>query len=402
MSRLADQHFIVGITGGIAAYKSAELVRQLVKQGAQVQVIMTQAAKAFIAPLTLQALSGRPVRDTLLDPEAESGMGHIELGRWADTIVVAPASADFIARLAAGLASDLLSTVCLATSAPVILAPAMNQAMWRKPTTQRNLATLRADGIVLLGPAEGLQACGDTGPGRMLEPNEILECLTHSQNPGPLANVRVMVTAGPTWEALDPVRGLSNHSSGKMGYAVASAAKQAGASVSLISGPVTITPPTGIELKNVTTAKEMLNAVESDVSGFDIFIGVAAVVDYRPAQVAPTKMKKDAQTLTVEFVRNPDILATVTQQPDPPFTVGFAAETDQPLEHARQKLKNKRLDLIAVNQVGGDGNPFGSDHNTLTLISQHDQVDLGHDSKTELARRLVEEIAGRYHAKNSA
>ena len=402
MSRLADQHFIVGITGGIAAYKSAELVRRLCKQGAQVQVIMTQAAKAFIAPLTLQALSGRPVRDTLLDPEAESGMGHIELGRWADTIVVAPASADFIARLAAGLASDLLSTVCLATSAPVILAPAMNQAMWQKPTTQRNLTTLRADGITLLGPAEGAQACGDTGPGRMLEPDELIECLTNSQNPGPLENIRVMVTAGPTWEALDPVRGLSNHSSGKMGYAVANAAKLAGASVSLISGPVTITPPTGVELKNVTTAKEMLGAVESSVSGFDIFIGVAAVVDYRPTQVAPTKMKKATQTLTVEFVRNPDILSTVTQQPDPPFTVGFAAETDQPLEHARQKLKNKCLDLIAVNQVGGDDNPFGSDHNPLTLISQHDQVELGRDSKAELARRLVEEIAGRYHAKNPA
>jgi phosphopantothenoylcysteine decarboxylase/phosphopantothenate--cysteine ligase len=329
-------------------------------------------------------------------------MGHIELGRWADTIVVAPASADFIARLAAGLASDLLSTVCLATSAPVILAPAMNQSMWQKPTTQRNLATLRADGITLLGPADGLQACGDTGPGRMLEPDELIEYLSNSPNPGPLENIRVMVTAGPTWEALDPVRGLSNHSSGKMGYAVANAAKLAGASVSLISGPVTITPPTGVELKNVTTAKEMLSAVESGVSGFDIFIGVAAVVDYRPAQVASTKMKKDAQTLTVEFVRNPDILSTVTQQPDPPFTVGFAAETDQPLEHAREKLKNKRLDLIAVNQVGGDNNPFGSDHNTLTLISQHDQVDLGLDSKTELARRLVEEIAGRYHAKNPA
>jgi len=401
MSHLADQHILVGITGGIAAYKSAELVRRLGDQGAQVQVIMTDAAKAFIAPLTLQALSGRPVRDTLLDPEAESGMGHIELGRWADTVLVAPASADFIARLAVGLASDLLSTVCLATPAPVYLAPAMNQEMWRKPTTQRNLATIEADGITVLGPASGMQACGDDGPGRMLEPEQLINSISGPQVRGALEGMRVMITAGPTWEALDPVRGLSNHSSGKMGYAVATAARSAGASVNLISGPVTLPPPRDIKIQKVQTAQQMLAAVEKGVSKCDIFVGVAAVVDYRPIQTAASKIKKDAQTLTVELVRNPDILAQVAHRPNAPFTVGFAAETDHAIEYGRQKLQSKGLDLIAVNQVGGEDSPFGSDNNQLTLIGPHDEVDLGLDSKAVLAAQLVEEIARRYHEKSS-
>jgi len=402
MPSLADQHIVLGITGGIAAYKSAELARRLIDHGATVQVVMTDAAKAFIAPLTLQALSGRPVRDTLLDPSAESGMGHIEIARWADRLIVAPASADFIARIAGGMASDLLAAVCLATSAPVILVPAMNQGMWRKSATQRNIATLKADGITILGPASGEQACGDVGPGRMLEPGEIINDLTHSGQTKTLDGTNVTITAGPTWEALDPIRGLSNHSSGKMGYAVAEAAAAAGATVTLVSGPTALDPPPGIQYRSVRSAEEMLAAVEQGIEACDVFIGVAAVADYRPAQSENSKIKKHAESVTLELVRNPDILARVAQQPKRPFTVGFAAETDHPIAYAREKLHNKGLDLIAVNQIDEANNPFGSDQNRLVLISKTGEIDLGLDSKTALAEQLISEIAHRYHDQHSA
>ena len=335
MPLLAEKHIVLGITGGIAAYKSAEIVRRLIEQGAVVQVVMTEAAKAFIAPLTLQALSGRPVRDSLLDPSAESGMGHIEIARWADQIVIAPASADFIARLAGGMASDLLTTVCLATSAPIALAPAMNQGMWNNTATQRNIDTLTADGVSLLGPASGAQACGDVGPGRMLEPADIVNHLMDSGKVRALDGTNVTITAGPTWEALDPVRALSNHSSGKMGYAVAAAAAAAGASVTLVSGPTALNPPSGIRYQPVQSAEDMLAAVEREIEDCDVFIGVAAVADYRPAQSASSKIKKHTESVTLELVRNPDILARVAQSPKRPFTVGFAAETDQAIPNAR-------------------------------------------------------------------
>jgi len=397
MSLLHDQHIILGITGGIAAYKAAELARRLKDEGALVQVVMTDAAKSFISPLTMQAVSGRAVRDTLLDPAAEAGMGHIELGRWADLVLVAPTSADFIAKLANGMASDLLSTVCLATSAPVFLAPAMNQAMWQKPATQRNVTTLQADGIMILGPAIGDQACGDVGPGRMLEPHDILNALLAQTASGSMQGLNVVITAGPTWEALDPVRGLSNHSSGKMGYAVASAAAAAGANVHLISGPTALTPPKRARLSSVRSAEEMFAAVQTAHSPCDIFIGVAAVADYRPQTVQTSKIKKNDDRLTLELVKNPDILSWVATQSPRPFTVGFAAETDQPIEHARNKRRNKGLDLIAVNQVGEALNPFGSDENQLVLIGQNEEIDLGRKSKAQLAIDLIETIAKKYH-----
>jgi phosphopantothenoylcysteine decarboxylase/phosphopantothenate--cysteine ligase len=402
MPLLAEKHIVLGITGGIAAYKSAEIVRRLIEQGAVVQVVMTEAAKAFIAPLTLQALSGRPVRDSLLDPSAESGMGHIEIARWADQIVIAPASADFIARLAGGMASDLLTTVCLATSAPIALAPAMNQGMWNNSATQRNINTLAADGVNLLGPASGAQACGDVGPGRMLEPVDIVNHLMDSGKVRALNGTNVTITAGPTWEALDPVRALSNHSSGKMGYAVAAAAAAAGASVTLVSGPTALNPPSGIRYQPVQSAKDMLAAVEREIEDCDVFIGVAAVADYRPAQSASSKIKKHTESVTLELVRNPDILARVAQSPKRPFTVGFAAETDQAISNARDKLQRKGLDLIAVNQINAAKNPFGSEENHLVLISETDEIDLGRDSKTALAEHLIAEIAHRYHDQHSA
>ncbi|MBT6931914.1 MAG: bifunctional phosphopantothenoylcysteine decarboxylase/phosphopantothenate--cysteine ligase CoaBC [Proteobacteria bacterium] len=393
----AGQHILLGITGGVAAYKSADLVRRLSSQGAEIQVVMTEAAKAFISPLTLQALSGRPVRDTLLDTEAESGMGHIDLGRWADTLLVAPASADFIAKLAGGLASDLLTTVCLATAAPVVIAPAMNQAMWLKPATQRNIQTLAADGVHLIGPDSGEQACGDIGPGRMLETWDIISELESLNVKKSLAGIKVTVTAGPTWEALDPVRGLSNHSSGKMGYAVAEAALKAGAEVNLISGPTTLSPPRDVVLHHVRSADEMLNAVKRVTTDCDIFIGVAAVADYRPSQIEMSKIKKDAKHVTLELIRNPDILSWVTSQETKPFTVGFAAETDNPLEHARQKLEKKSLDIIAVNHVSADHSPFGSDENQLVVITPDEDIDLGRHPKTRLASTLIDTISKKFH-----
>ncbi len=397
MASLENRHILLGISGGIAAYKAAELTRRLVEAGAEVQVVMTDAAKAFISPLTMQAVSGRPVRDTLLDPAAEAGMGHIELGRWADLVLVAPASADFLAKLAGGMAGDLLSTVCLATTAPVYLAPAVNQAMWHKPATQRNIVTLENDGIIIVGPASGDQACGDVGPGRMTEPADIIANLQTDDGTGSMQGLDVVITAGPTWEAIDPVRGLSNHSSGKMGYAVAAAAAAAGARVTLVSGPTALTPPKGIHTLSVRSAQEMFLAVQSAATKCDIFIGVAAVADYRPQSIESSKKNKSAEHLTLELVKNPDILSWVASQIPKPFTVGFAAETDRPLEHARAKRANKGLDLIAVNQVSETQSPFGSDENQLIVVDDTDEIDLGRKQKSQLARDLIETIAKKYH-----
>lgn len=395
------QRVLLGVTGGIAAYKSAELVRLLKKAGLDVRVVMTQGAEAFITPLTFQALSGKPVRSSLLDPEAEAGMGHIELARWADQIVVAPASVDFMARLAGGLADDLLTTVCCATDAPIALAPAMNQAMWRNHRTQRIVRLLKTDPQVSLwGPGSGSQACGDSGPGRMLEPEELANRIlgqdTTLSGQGELTGHRVVVTAGPTREPIDPVRYISNHSSGKMGYAIAEAARDAGAMVTLISGPVSLSAPDGVELVSAQTAEEMLEAsMEAVDRGADLFIATAAVADYRPASRADQKMKKAREALSMELVRNPDTLATIASRPDAPFTVGFAAETNDVERYARDKLSRKKLDMIVANDVSEPGIGFNSDHNAVTVFWPGGSKVIAPAPKTEVARTLVQLIADR-------
>ncbi|MCW8918150.1 MAG: bifunctional phosphopantothenoylcysteine decarboxylase/phosphopantothenate--cysteine ligase CoaBC, partial [Gammaproteobacteria bacterium] len=347
---LQHRHILLGITGGIAAYKTAELVRGLRKAGAEVRVVMTEAATQFVTPMTLQALSGHPVRSALFDPEHEAAMGHIELARWAELVVVAPASADFLARLHAGMANDLLTTLCLATAAPIAVAPAMNRQMWQAAVTQQNLQQLRGRGVQVWGPTEGAQACGESGPGRMLEAAELLQLCQEHFAAGPLNGVRLTLTAGPTREALDPVRFLSNHSSGKMGFAIAAAAVAMGARVRLVAGPVALPTPAGVERIDVQSAEQMLAAVLADPG--ELFIACAAVADYRAGEVAAEKVKKGAPELTLRLLRNPDILATVSALPHPPFTVGFAAETERLLEHARAKLQQKRLDMVAANWVG--------------------------------------------------
>ncbi|NNG12925.1 MAG: bifunctional phosphopantothenoylcysteine decarboxylase/phosphopantothenate--cysteine ligase CoaBC, partial [Halobacteria archaeon] len=352
MNTLSGKHILLGVTGGIAAYKSAELVRCLRKQGAGVRVVMTTAAQEFITPLTLQALSGQPVCSDLLDPRSEAAMGHIELARWADALLVAPATADFIARLVQGRADDLLAAVCLACEAPLAVAPAMNRAMWQQPATQDNLALLRARRVNVLGPATGSQACGETGPGRMLEPDELTRLLAGLFQGGALAGRRVLVTAGPTREPIDPVRYISNRSSGKMGYAIARAAAEAGAQVTLVTGPVALVLPEQVDGIRVETAEQMHAAVMEHIADTDIFIAAAAVADYRPQSVARKKLKKSAAGITLALEPNPDILATVAALPEPPFTLGFAAETDALEANARKKLRAKSLDMIAANVVG--------------------------------------------------
>ncbi|OLO06039.1 MULTISPECIES: bifunctional phosphopantothenoylcysteine decarboxylase/phosphopantothenate--cysteine ligase CoaBC [Salinicola] len=409
---LTGNRILLGISAGIAAYKSAHLARLLKKTGFDVRVVMTEGAQAFITPLTLQALTGEPVRTSLLDPEAEAGMGHIELAKWADIVLIAPATADLMARLAHGHADDLLTTLCLATEARCLMAPAMNQAMWRHPATLANADRLVELGWSLLGPDAGDQACGDVGLGRMLEPETLLAQLLSEvgQSGGEsvrmmpvhqdLAGKRVVITAGPTREALDPVRYLSNHSSGKMGYALAAACVERGASVSLVSGPVTLPIPPGVNRIDVTSATEMLAAVESQLP-CDLFIGCAAVADYRAAAVSEHKLKKtDADSgLTLELVRNPDIVATIAARPDRPFTVGFAAETQSLETHAGSKLERKRLDLIVANDVSREGVGFGSDDNAVTLLwKTHDQIrhlELPLQSKAALAGAIVDHIADR-------
>ncbi len=398
---IGGRRIVVGISGGIAAYKSAELVRRLRQAGAEVRVVMTPAAQQFITPLTLQALSGNPVHLDLLDSNAEAAMGHIELARWADAVLVAPASAHVIARLAQGLADDLLTTLCLATEAPLLLAPAMNRLMWAHPATQQNSRTLEQRGVTLLGPAAGEQACGETGVGRMLEVEELLQALDGHWRQGPLADCRVLVTAGPTREAIDPVRYISNHSSGKMGYAVAAAAAAAGAEVVLVSGPTALDCPRGVRRHEVETAAEMLQAVQARVGDCQIFIAAAAVADYRAQQAQAAKLKKGAAEWMLPLAPTEDILATVAASASAPFCVGFAAETDELEAHARDKLQRKRLDIIAANQVGG-GLGFNADDNALTLFWQGGKHDIARADKTVVARELIAIIAERYHAKSAS
>lgn len=400
MKQLSGKHILLGVTGSIAAYKSAELVRLLREAGAEVRAVMTPGARSFITPLTLQALSGHPVHSELLDAGAEAAMGHIELARWADAVLVAPASADFIARLAQGRANDLLAAICLASEAPLAVAPAMNRAMWGNAATVENVATLGRRGIRIMGPAQGGQACGEVGPGRLLEPGQLLTELGALFHTGSLAGCRVLVTAGPTREAIDPVRYISNRSSGKMGFAVATAAMEAGADVTLVSGPVALQTPPRVARVDVEDAAAMHAAVLEHVTGCEIFISVAAVADYRPTGVAPRKLKKSATGMNLELQANPDILATVAGLPDAPFTVGFAAETDMLESNARHKLVTKGIDMIAANSVA-DGQGFDQEDNALQVFWKDGEARLARTGKSRLARQLVEIVARQYAGKDT-
>ncbi|TAA45999.1 bifunctional phosphopantothenoylcysteine decarboxylase/phosphopantothenate--cysteine ligase CoaBC [Corallincola spongiicola] len=397
---LQGKKILLGISAGIAAYKCVELTRRLKDKGADVRIVMTKGAQAFITPLTLQAVSGYPICDDLLDPSAEAAMGHIELGKWADLLVIAPATADLIARIAAGMANDLLSTVCLATAAPIAIAPAMNQQMYLAVPTQENLALLAKRQHLIWGPGQGEQACGDVGPGRMLEPAELLALIEQQFQPHqPLAGMKMMITAGPTREALDPVRYLSNHSSGKMGYAIAASAAQMGAEVTLVSGPVALQAPTGVQLLRVESAAEMHHAVMTTAVQQDIFVACAAVADYRPEAVADCKIKKDNSEMSIRLVRNPDILADVAALNSGPFTVGFAAETHDVETYAIGKLQRKGLDMIAANDVSDSSIGFNSDDNALTLYWTDGKTELPATSKQQLAAQLLEQINHRYRIK---
>jgi len=392
---LTGKRILLGITGGIAAYKAAELTRLLVKAGADVRIAMTEAATRFIGTATLQALSGQPVWTDLWDERVKDAMGHIELSRDRELILVAPASADFMAKLAHGLADDLLSTLCVARRCPLMVAPAMNVEMWQNPATARNAETLRADGVHIVGPASGGQACGEMGMGRMTEPADILadvQFFFQQENPqGRLRGLRVVVTAGPTEEPVDPVRVLTNTSSGKMGYAVARAAREAGADVTLISGPVSLPTPAGVARVDVRTALEMFEAVKKDVKGADVFISVAAVADYRVKKPAAQKIKKANGSLSLELEENPDILAWVAGLPQPPFCVGFAAESENLAQNARAKLAKKKLPLI-VGNLAQDA--LGREDSAITLYDARGEHPLGRGPKLELARKLVEHVAG--------
>jgi phosphopantothenoylcysteine decarboxylase/phosphopantothenate--cysteine ligase len=391
---LNGKRIVLGVTGGIAAYKACEIVRRLREQGALVKVVMTRGAQAFVTPLSFQALSGVPVHTDLLDPMAEAAMGHIELARWAEALLIAPASADHLAKLRAGLADELLSTLVLATSAPVAVAPAMNQQMFANSATQENLQALAARGIAIWGPASGDQACGDVGPGRMLEASQLVERLISLlQRDKLLAGRRVLITAGPTREAIDPVRYISNHSSGKMGFALAQAAAALGAQVTLVAGPVELATPEGVQRLNVTTAEQMLAAVQREMKQQDIFIACAAVADYRLTEVATHKIKKTQETLNLSLHKNPDVLAWVAAQTPRPFCVGFAAETNDVVVHAQDKLRRKQLDLICANDVSGTLG-FGSDDNAVTLINKHGEVEtLSARPKLDLAFAILQRIA---------
>ena len=399
-SALASLRILLGVSGGIAAYKSAELVRRLRDAGAEVRVVLTENAARFVSPLTFQALSGQPVRSGLWDEAAEAAMGHIELARWAQRIVIAPASADLIARLAHGFADDLLTTLCLASAAPLAVAPAMNQQMWAHAATQANVAALRQRGVDLLGPAAGDQACGEFGPGRLLEADTIVAEIAALHGPKLLAGTRVLVSAGPTYEDIDPVRFIGNRSSGRMGFAVARAAVEQGAIVHLVAGPVHLPTPAGVERSDVRSARDMRVAVLRQIPQSDIFISAAAVGDYRPGEVAAHKLKKRGAALTLTLDENPDILAEIAGLPKRPLLVGFAAETENVEAYARAKLKRKNLDLIAANQVGADKG-FDCDDNALTLFWADGSEDLGHAGKTVLARRLIARIAA-FHAARKA
>ncbi|SHO57625.1 bifunctional phosphopantothenoylcysteine decarboxylase/phosphopantothenate--cysteine ligase CoaBC [Vibrio quintilis] len=396
MQTLSGKNILLGISGGIAAYKCAELTRRLIEHGAHVRVVMTEAAQEFITPLTMQAVSGQPVASSLFDPAAEASMGHIELAKWADLVLLAPATADLIARVAAGMGNDLLSTLVLATDSPVALAPAMNQQMYRNTATQENLATLKTRGFTIWGPAAGEQACGDTGPGRMLEPMALVHECEAFFGDETLTCKRVLITAGPTREAIDPVRYLTNHSSGKMGFALAEAAARSGAEVTLIAGPVNQPTPAGVIRINVESAEQMHQAVMETAPSHDIFIGCAAVADYRPEQIAEQKIKKTAENdaLTIRMVKNPDIIASVASlNQNRPFTVGFAAETQDVATYARNKLTAKNLDMICANDVSLSDQGFNSDQNALHVFWAGGEKLLPRTSKSQLAHELISLIS---------
>jgi phosphopantothenoylcysteine decarboxylase/phosphopantothenate--cysteine ligase len=400
---MQGKRILLGVTGGIAAYKSPDLVRRLRERGAEVQVVMTAGAREFVTATTFQAVSGRTVRSDLWDAAAEAAMGHIELARWADAILIAPATADFLARLATGQADDLLTTLCLATQAPIAVAPAMNHLMWANAATRANVATLAQRGVQILGPAEGDQACGETGPGRMLEPLDLVERLgaLPGRGGGPLSGKRVLITAGPTRELIDPVRFISNRSSGKMGFAVAQAAREAGAAVVLVSGPVSLPTPPEVTRLDVESAADMLAAVLRELPGTDVFISTAAIADYRPARAAPQKIKKTGETLELLMERTVDVLATVAARADRPFVVGFAAETEAVEQNARAKLMKKNLDMIAANEVGHD-KAFDSEDNQLIVLSRSGRHELARAGKLTLARGLVALIAQELAARGGA
>jgi phosphopantothenoylcysteine decarboxylase/phosphopantothenate--cysteine ligase len=400
---MQGKRILLGVTGGIAAYKSPDLVRRLREQGAEVQVVMTAAAREFVTPTTFQAVSGRAVRTDLWDAAAEAAMGHIELARWAELVLIAPASADFLARLAHGFADDLLSTLCLATESPVAVAPAMNRVMWANPATRANATTLVQRGVQIWGPGQGDQACGEVGAGRMLEPLDLVDRAGLILRGGPalLRGRRVLITAGPTRERIDPVRFISNRSSGKMGFAVAQAAREAGAEVVLVSGPVSLPTPPGIRRIDVESAADMLNAVLGEVDGVDIFISTAAVADYRPAVAAEQKIKKTTDHMDLSMERTPDVLATVAARPNRPFVVGFAAETESVEQHARGKLLKKNLDMIAANEVGHD-KAFDCEDNQLLVLWRTGRRELAKASKVTLARQLMALIAESYATTRSS
>ncbi|HEY8521444.1 MAG TPA: bifunctional phosphopantothenoylcysteine decarboxylase/phosphopantothenate--cysteine ligase CoaBC [Gammaproteobacteria bacterium] len=394
---------LLGVTGGIAAYKSPDLVRRLMDRGCEVQVVMSAGAERFVSPITFQAVSGRRVRNDLWDADAEAAMGHIELARWADIVVVAPATAHFLGTLAAGLAGDLLATLCLATEAPIFVAPAMNQAMWKNAAVQANREVLEGRGIRFIGPAVGDQACGETGPGRMVEPADIVEAVLEPQKEflsKPFRGLKIVITAGPTREPIDPVRYITNRSSGKMGFALAAAARDAGGNVVLITGPVALETPRGVHRIDVETAEEMYHRVHEEIGDADLFIACAAVSDYRPQTVSREKIKRSAEEMQLALVRSPDTLASVAALPNPPFTVGFAAETQDVAQHAREKLEKKGLDMIAANLVGPSSG-FDRETNSLAVYWPGGGVDLGEAPKAVLARKLIALIAERYALKRA-
>jgi phosphopantothenoylcysteine decarboxylase/phosphopantothenate--cysteine ligase len=394
---LSNKRVLLGISAGIAAYKTPDLVRKLSELGAEVQVVMSRSSEQFVAPLALQAVSGHAVHNYAMTAESESGMGHIDLARWADVVLIAPATANIIARLCQGNADELLTTVCVATEAPLAVAPAMNQQMWQNPATIKNMATLTKRRVHILGPDSGEQACGEVGLGRMLQPVDIAQQLGQLFQTGSLVGKNVMITAGPTWEAIDPVRGITNHSSGTMGYALAQAAVEAGAKVTLVSGPTNLPAPNHVSRINVTSALDMHAAVMDLIAEQDIFVGVAAVADYRPVDCAEQKIKKNADEMTITMVKNPDILADVAALDKSPFCVGFAAETNDLVDHARGKLERKKLDMIAANHVGGTETGFGTPDNAITLISKDAVIELPIQNKYAIARSLLAEIAKQFN-----
>ena len=394
-SNLTNKNILLGVTAGIAAYKTPDVVRRLRDLGANVQVVLSKNAGDFVSEIALQAVSGHSVHNHKMDAESESGMGHIDLARWADVVLIAPGTANFIARLCGGEADELLTTVCVATESKIAVAPAMNQQMWANQATQENIEKLRSMNITILGPDSGDQACGEVGMGRMLQPEDLAQQTAALFETGSLAGKSILLTAGPTWEALDPVRGITNHSSGKMGYALAEAAVEAGAKVTLVSGPVHLSTPDHVEKISITSALDMQKAVMDNIVNQDIFIGVAAVADYRPVEVSDNKIKKQAgqDTMTITLERNPDILAGVAELENPPFTVGFAAETNDVEKYARGKLERKKLNMIAANHVGGNEIGFGTTDNAITLISKNEIITLSKASKTQIARQLIEHIS---------